>query len=93
MLQDTPTALLLTDESKRHSPPAFMFTDPHLTTIVWDAEDKAGFITKHSIGDLPLKHAEKVIRMLMKRLEDTVHENKKRKRRHHSGDLNPRPHG
>ncbi len=87
MLQDTPATMLLQE------PPTFAFADPHLTTLVWDAEDKAGFITKHSIGDLPLQHAEKVIRMLMKTLEDTVHENKKRKRRHHSGDLNPRPHG
>jgi hypothetical protein len=81
MLQDTPTTMLLTDETERREPPTFAFADPHLTTLVWDAEDKAGFITKHSIGDLPLQHAEKVIRMLMKTLEDTVHENKKRKRR------------
>ena len=78
MLQDTPTTMLLTE---RRVPPTFAFADPHLTTLVWDADDKAGFITKHSIGDLPLLHAEKVIRMLMKTLEDTVHENKKWKRR------------
>jgi hypothetical protein len=78
MLQDTPTTMLLTE---RREPPTFAFADPLFTTLVWDAEDKAGFITKHSIGDLPLQHAEKVIRMLMKTLEETVHENKKRKRR------------
>ena len=81
MLQDTPTTKRLTDQTERREPPTFAFADPHLTTLVWDAEDKAGFITKHSIGDLPLQHAEKVIRMLMKTLEDTVHENKKWKRR------------
>ena len=81
MSQDTPTTMLLTDEPKRQYPPSFVFVDTNLSTIIWDADDKAGFITKHSIGDLPLLHAEKVIRMLMKTLEDTVHENKKRKYR------------
>ncbi len=93
MSQDTLTTMLLTDEPKRQYPPAFVFADTNLSTIIWDADDKAGFITKHSICDLPLKHAEKVIRMLMKTLEDKVYENKKRKRSHHSEDLNPRPRG
>ncbi len=52
-----------------HRPASFVFADSTRTMLVWDTEEGGGIITKHGIGEMPLKHAESVITMLMKTVE------------------------
>jgi hypothetical protein len=50
-------------------PPSFVFTDPTHSVLIWDTEEGGGVITKHSVGQLPMRHAEAVIKVLMKTME------------------------
>ncbi len=62
-------------------PPSFEFADAEQTMLIWDAEEGGGIITKHTIGKLPPRHAEGVILMLMRTL-DEIGKDKRSKNRH-----------
>jgi hypothetical protein len=51
-------------------PPSFIFADPMHTMLIWDTEEGGGVITKHGIGNLPMRHAEAVIKALMRKAEE-----------------------
>ena len=63
---DTPSTTL---EDWARRPPSFIFADPMHTMLVWDTEEGGGVITKHGIGNLPMRHAEAVIKALMLKVE------------------------
>jgi hypothetical protein len=50
-------------------PPSFIFADPLQTMLIWDAEEGGGVITKQGVGELPMRHAEAVIKVLMQTVE------------------------
>ena len=58
-----------TMEAWMHRPPSFVFADSLHTMLIWDTEEGGGIVTKHGIGQLPMKHAERVITLLMKKVE------------------------
>lgn len=61
-----------------HRPPSFVFADTMRTMLVWDTEEGGGIVTKHSIGQLPMKHAERVITLLMRTIESLSQEQQPR---------------
>lgn len=63
---DTPPRTI---EEWLRRPPSFVFADPTHTMLIWDTEEGGGVITKHSVGQLPMRHAEAVIKVLMKTME------------------------
>jgi hypothetical protein len=62
-------------------PPSFVFADPEHTMLIWDTEEGGGVITKHTIGKLPPRHAEGVILMLMRTL-DEIGKERRSKQKH-----------
>jgi hypothetical protein len=78
MSQDLSTPATIEDWIQR--PPSFIFADTERTTLVWDTAEGGGIITKHRIGKLPLRHAEAVILMLMRTLDEIGKEERSSKR-------------
>ena len=78
---DTPPRTI---EEWLRRPPSFVFADPTHTMLIWDTEEGGGVITEHSVGQLPMRHAEAVIKVLMQtvaELEKKVQHCRKRQRR------------
>ena len=68
--EDEKEKIPTTIEGWMHRAPTFLFADNKRTMLVWDTEEGGGVITKYSIGKLPARHAEAVITMLMKTVEN-----------------------
>ena len=78
---DTPPRTI---EEWLRRPPSFVFADPTHTMLIWDTEEGGGVITEHSVGQLPMRHAEAVIKVLMQtvaELEKKIQHGRKRQRR------------
>ena len=73
---DTPPATI---EDWIRRPPSFIFADHMHTLLIWDTEEGGGVITKHGIGEMPTRHAEAVIKVLMLKVEELGKELRVRK--------------